>query len=137
MGLSCAQETDFKFSFHGFAERGGCTAVNDDGWGIAWYEGTGCRVFLDTIPSSRSPVAELVKSYPIRTLNVIAHVRKSTVGNTSLANVHPFQRELWGRYWTFAHNGDLPGWGSRCKSPAEPLRHRGLQREPTSCIDPW
>jgi predicted glutamine amidotransferase len=26
----------------------------------------------------------------------------------SLENTHPFQRELWGKYWVFAHNGNLP-----------------------------
>jgi glutamine amidotransferase len=35
------------------------------------------------------------------------HIRKATVGKVSLENCHPFQRELWGRYWVFAHNGDL------------------------------
>jgi glutamine amidotransferase len=27
-----------------------------------------------------------------------------------LENTHPFTRELWGRYWTFAHNGQLTGY---------------------------
>ena len=26
----------------------------------------------------------------------------------SLENVHPFQREMWGIQWTFAHNGEVP-----------------------------
>jgi glutamine amidotransferase len=26
----------------------------------------------------------------------------------ALENTHPFMRELWGRYWIFAHNGNLP-----------------------------
>jgi glutamine amidotransferase len=34
-------------------------------------------------------------------------VRKATVGAVNLENCHPFVRELWGRYWVFAHNGDL------------------------------
>jgi glutamine amidotransferase len=34
-------------------------------------------------------------------------VRKATVGEVRLENSHPFVRELWGRYWVFAHNGDL------------------------------
>jgi len=55
-------------------------------------------------------VAELVKQYPIRSLNVIAHIRKATQGDVRLENTHPFQRELWGRYWLFAHNGNLKGF---------------------------
>jgi predicted glutamine amidotransferase len=49
-----------------------------------------------------------VRNYPIRSLNVIAHIRKATQGAVSLENTHPFMRELWGRYWVFAHNGNLP-----------------------------
>ena len=26
-----------------------------------------------------------------------------------MENTHPFIRELWGKYWTFAHNGQLTG----------------------------
>jgi predicted glutamine amidotransferase len=31
----------------------------------------------------------------------------------ALENTHPFVRELWGRYWVFAHNGDLEGFHPR------------------------
>jgi len=75
--------------------------------GIAFFEGAGARVILDPQPSSTSPLAELVRHYPIRSLNVIAHIRKATQGSVSLENTHPFMRELWGRYWIFAHNGNL------------------------------
>ena len=49
----------------------------------------------------------MLRSYPIKSHNVVAHVRKATVGAVTLENCHPFVRELWGRYWFFAHNGDL------------------------------
>jgi glutamine amidotransferase len=32
------------------------------------------------------------------------------VGAVTLENCHPFVRELWGRNWVFAHNGDLKGY---------------------------
>lgn len=38
---------------------------------------------------------------------MIAHIRKATQGEVMLENCHPFVRECWGRYWVFAHNGDL------------------------------
>jgi predicted glutamine amidotransferase len=107
LGMNCNVPTDIVFSFTGFHHRGGRTDHHADGWGIAFYEGKGCRLFLDTVPAAESPVAGLVKSYPIRSLNVIAHIRKATVGAISLENTHPFQREMWGRYWSFAHNGTL------------------------------
>lgn len=31
----------------------------------------------------------------------------------ALENTHPFMRELWGRYWIFAHNGNLKDWAPR------------------------
>ncbi|WP_148715117.1 class II glutamine amidotransferase [Chitinolyticbacter meiyuanensis] len=107
LGMNCNTPTDIVFSFEGFSRRGGETDEHGDGWGIAFFEDGGCRVFLDYLPSSISPVAELVKRYPIQSRNVIAHIRKATQGAVSLANTHPFQRELWGRYWLFAHNGNL------------------------------
>ena len=109
LGMNCNVPTDICFSFEGFRTRGGLTDVHKDGWGIAFFEGPGCRVFLDVNPSAESPVAELVRHYPIRSKNVIAHIRKATQGRVALENTHPFQREMWGRYWIFAHNGNLGG----------------------------
>ena len=65
------------------------------------------RHFVDHQAAVESPVAELIKRYPIKSKNVIAHIRKATQGHVALENCHPFVRELWGRYWVFAHNGDL------------------------------
>ena len=107
LGMNCNVPTDICFSFTGFQARGGATDVHSDGWGIAFFEGRGMRLFLDPQPSASSPVAELVSRYPIRSCNVIAHIRKATQGAIGLENTHPFCRELWGRYWIFAHNGNL------------------------------
>lgn len=107
MGMNCNVPTDICFSFEGFRRRGGETDHHADGWGIGFFEGRGCRLFIDWQASTTSPIAELVRSYPIKSTNVISHIRKATVGKVSLANTHPFLRELWGQYWLFAHNGDL------------------------------
>jgi glutamine amidotransferase len=106
--MNCNTPTDICFSFEGFAARGGKTDDHRDGWGIAFFEGKGCRMFIDAKPSISSPIAELVRCYPIHATHVIAHIRKATQGEIALENCHPFRRELWGRYWVFAHNGDLP-----------------------------
>lgn len=108
LGMNCNVPTDICFSFTGFHKRGGDTDVHEDGWGIAFFEGRGARLFVDPQPSAHSPIAEFVRGYPIRSLNVIAHIRKATQGCVALENTHPFMRELWGRYWIFAHNGNLP-----------------------------
>ena len=63
----------------------------------------------------------MLRSYPIKSHNVIAHVRKATVGNVKLENCHPFVRELWGRYWVFAHNGDLKGYAPHLHGAFRPV----------------
>jgi glutamine amidotransferase len=113
LGMNCNTPTDICFSFEGFRTRGGRTDHHRDGWGIAFFEGVGCRTFLDAQPSIDSPVAELVRHYPIHSMNVIAHIRKATQGVVALENTHPFMRELWGRYWIFAHNGNLKDFAPR------------------------
>jgi glutamine amidotransferase len=105
--MNCNVPTDIVFSFTGFAQRGGHTDTHHDGWGIAFFEGAGVRHFVDHQAAIHSPIAELIKRYPIKSKNVIAHIRKATQGQVALENCHPFVRELWGRYWVFAHNGDL------------------------------
>lgn len=95
LGMNANTPTDIGFSFTGFHNRGGKTDHHSDGFGIAFFEPSACetsdqaptlnrsrglRVFHDDKPSFRSPVAELVKNYPIKALNVVAHIRKATQG---------------------------------------------------------
>jgi len=109
LGMSANVPTDICFSFTGLMQRGGRTGPHRDGWGIAFYEDRGCRIFRDPHPSSDSEVARLIQSYSIKSCNVICHIRQATHGRVSLENTHPFERELWGRPWAFAHNGRLRG----------------------------
>lgn len=125
LGMNCATPTDITFSFTGFAARGGRTDHHADGFGVAFFQNKACRVFIDNTPCCQSPVAELIKNYPIKSRNVIAHIRKATQGSTALENCHPFMRELWGRHWIFAHNGDLKDY-----RPA-----LGGQYRPVGCTD--
>ena len=107
LGMNCNTPTDVTFSFTGFAQRAGHTGDHSDGWGIAFFEDKGVRHFVDHQRALDSPVADLIRRYPIQSCNVISHIRKATQGAVALQNCHPFVRELWGRYWVFAHNGDL------------------------------
>ncbi len=119
--MNCNVPTDIVFSFTGFALRGGQTDTHHDGWGIAFFEGAGVRHFVDHQAAVASPVAELIKRYPIKSKNVIAHIRKATQGRVALENCHPFVRELWGRYWVFAHNGDLKLFAPRLNGAYRPV----------------
>jgi len=111
--MNCATPTDFNFSFRGFARRGGATDKHEHGWGLAIYEGPGLRTFHDPQPAADSAIAHFVEGYPIKTLNMISHIRFATMGKVALENVHPFQREMWGINWAFAHNGDVPKFSNK------------------------
>ncbi|ENP7578420.1 class II glutamine amidotransferase [Vibrio alginolyticus] len=110
LGMSANVPTDICFSFTGLIQRGGRTGPHRDGWGITFYEGKGFRTFKDPKPSCESKIAELVQNYPIKSRAVVSHIRQANRGGVNLENTHPFTRELWGRYWTFAHNGQLSGY---------------------------
>ncbi len=107
--MSANVPTDICFSFSGLMRRGGRTGDHRDGWGIAFYEGNGCRTFHDPKPSADSEIATLIKNSTIKSKIVISHIRKATHGRVCMENTHPFVREMWGRNWTFAHNGRLDG----------------------------
>ena len=64
-----------------------------------FFEGRGVRIFRDNHAASQSPIADCVKQYNIKSLNVIAHIRKATQGGVTIENTHPFIREIWGQNW--------------------------------------
>jgi glutamine amidotransferase len=125
LGMNANIPTDVMFSFTGLATR---ADEHKDGFGIAFFEDKGLRLFVDHASARESPVAELVKRYPIKSGNVIAHIRKATQGRTALENCHPFLRELWGRYWVFAHNGDLKGFAPRLHAAFRPVGDTDSER---------
>jgi glutamine amidotransferase len=79
-----------------------------NGWGIAVFYG-------DSVSLEKEPTAAYESGYlknrlrhPFQVRNMIAHIRKATVGNTDFENCHPFvQRDNGGRSWTLAHNGTI------------------------------
>ena len=127
LGMNSRLPASIHLSFTGFSQRGGCTDHHADGWGMAFFEsegerrGRGVRCFVDKESAATSPIAKMLRSYPIKSHNVIAHVRKATVGAVTLENCHPFVRELWGRYWVFAHNGDLKDYAPRLHGNFKPV----------------
>ena len=125
LGMNANAPTDVMFSFTGLATR---AAEHKDGFGIAFFEDRGVRLFVDHHSARESPVAELVKHYPIKSGNVIAHIRKATQGAVLLENTHPFVRELWGRYWVFAHNGNLVDFHPRLHAAFRPVGSTDSER---------
>jgi hypothetical protein len=96
LGMNCNTPTDVTFSFTGFAQRGGRTDHHGDGWGIAFFEGRGVRHFVDHQSACESPVAELIRRYPIKSQNVIAHIRKATQGAVNAAELPPVRARAVG-----------------------------------------
>ncbi|WP_347453611.1 class II glutamine amidotransferase [Acinetobacter thermotolerans] len=128
LGMNCATPTDITFSFRGFSQRAGITSDHSDGFGIAFFEDKACRLFVDNQSAVESPIAELIRNYPIKSRNVIAHIRKATQGKINLENSHPFSRELWGRQWIFAHNGDLHGFFPELSGRFTPVGNTDSER---------
>ena len=118
LGMNANTPTDVRFSFTGFATR---AEEHKDGFGIAFFEGAGVRLMVDAQSARNSPIADTVQRYPIKSKNIIAHIRKATQGHVALENTHPFVRELWGRYWVFAHNGNLTGFNPRLHGAFRPV----------------
>ena len=125
LGMNANTPTDVMFSFTGFATR---AEEHKDGFGIAFFEGAGVRLLVDAQSARNSPVAELVRRFPIHSQNIVAHIRKATQGSVALANTHPFVRELWGRYWVFAHNGDLKRFTPRLHGAFRPVGETDSER---------
>ncbi len=107
LGMNSSKPVGVGFSFAGFAQRGGRTDEHKDGWGIAFHDADGCHLVTDQDSASSSPLAADIAQSPRRSRHVVAHIRKATQGPIVPANSHPFTRQLWGRTWSFAHNGDL------------------------------
>ncbi len=79
-------------------------AVNGDGFGLSWYgDGPLPGLFRDVLPAwADSNLAHLCRM--VHSPLFLAHIRASTVGETSRVNCHPF---VHGR-WSFCHNGQIP-----------------------------
>ena len=134
LGMNSHLPASLTLSFTGFSQRGGCTDHHTDGWGIAFFEADGltpgkaARHFVDKESAATSPIARMLRSYPIKSHNVVAHVRKATEGAVALENCHPFVRELWGRYWVFAHNGDLKNYHPHLHGAFKPVGDTDSER---------
>ncbi len=107
LGMNSNKPAALRFSFAGFAERGGRTGEHRDGWGIAFHDAQGCHLIVEGQASIDSARAAALRETPQRARNIVAHIRKATQGRTAPENSHPFTRRLWGRSWSFAHNGNL------------------------------
>ena len=83
------------------------SAINADGFGIAWYgERPEPGLYRDILPAWSDPNLRAITAQ-VRSRLFLAHVRASTGTATSRNNCHPF---AVGR-WSFMHNGQVGGYG--------------------------
>lgn len=107
-GLSANRPTEPVTSLALFRRRGGETADNPDGWGLAYREGRVFRLHKEPEPAARSALFAHL-SNTVRSDLVVAHVRKANPPTArTLDNTHPFIRNCCGQQWVFAHNGKVP-----------------------------
>jgi glutamine amidotransferase len=100
-------------SFKGFRKRG---EDNPDGWGLAFYPDKSVQIFKEPLSAKESFLSEFVEKYhKIKSQIFIAHVRKASKGSVYFRNTHPFNRELNGREYVFAHNGTLLNYEKKLK----------------------
>lgn len=105
LGMAFNQPVKPTLSFRGFRHRG---ESNPHGWGLAYYPDESVQVIKEPIKAGRSPLYEFIKNYPeIKSKIIIAHVRYTSGTSITHKNTHPFQRELNGKEFVFAHNGTL------------------------------
>lgn len=82
------------------------SAINADGFGIAWYgERSEPGLYRDIYPAWSDPNLRALTAQ-VRSGLFLAHVRASTGTATSRNNCHPF---VVGR-WSFMHNGQIGGY---------------------------
>ena len=84
------------------------SAINADGFGIAWY---GDRpepgLYRDILPAWSDPNLRSLTAQ-VKSRLFLAHVRASTGTATSRNNCHPFVHGTW----SFMHNGQIGGYDS-------------------------
>ena len=107
-GISSSRPTDAQAVLHAFQKRGGETADNPDGWGIAFLREDRFTLYKEPLAAARSHrFGEHAGS--VHTDLLIAHVRKARLPRVNtFANTHPFLHACCGREWVFAHNGLVP-----------------------------
>jgi glutamine amidotransferase len=111
MGLSFDRPMSADFSIRAFALR---DVENADGWGLGWYPDQSLSVVKEALTWRKSGYSKFLETYHgLNSRTYIAHVRHKTIGGLPThADTHPFQRELMGREYCFAHNGTVDAFSS-------------------------
>jgi predicted glutamine amidotransferase len=103
LGISSNKKIPFEKIYLEFRSH---ATLHKDGWGIAFHEPRTFNVIKEAKPANFSSLSKYIATH-VKSHLIIAHIRKASRGNVALRNTHPFQRELFGKSWVFAHNGTV------------------------------
>lgn len=124
LGIASSEPTDFRIVLKEAPRSlAALSREHRDGWGIAVLDEGGAWHLDKGIACAWEDERFAHTAHGQRGVVLVSHIRQKTVGETSLANTHPFVR---GR-WIFAHNGtvkDLP-WLALHTSPERAAEVQG------------
>ena len=105
LGIVASEPTDFKIVLRESSRSmAALSREHRDGWGIAVFDDDARGWCVERGIACASEDARFHElAVGSRGELLIAHIRRKTVGVTSLANTHPFEH----RRWLFAHNGTV------------------------------
>lgn len=110
LGIAASEPTDFKIVLRESPRSmAALSREHRDGWGIAVFDDDAHGWCVEKGIACASEDARFHElAVGSRGELLVSHIRRKTVGETSLANTHPFEQ---GR-WLFAHNGTINdvGW---------------------------
>jgi len=63
------------------------------GWGLSWRESGNVYLYKEELRAIDSEYLDRLLDDPVRSTNVVAHIRQATRGKLTYNNCHPFMRE--------------------------------------------
>lgn len=110
MAMNSRVPTDVNLSLSELSRHGGGTGPHADGWGIAYAMGRDFRIIKEPEAAVDSDCVRYIQAHKFKSDLVISHIRRATYPKAlTFENTHPFEREMFGRRFVFAHNGHMPG----------------------------
>jgi predicted glutamine amidotransferase len=84
-------------------------AVNDDGWGLAYYKSSQPVILRGEPPAFSDPNFDsAAQELAASSAHIgVGHVRAASSGAADIPDPHPFIRQKGGKWWAFGHNGGL------------------------------
>ena len=79
-----------------------------NGWGLAVFDGNHVSIEREPVKARNSLYLRNRLSSVVLATDLLAHIRKATVGQVEYENTHPFTaKDVSGRTWTLIHNGTI------------------------------